>query len=153
MSRREARSHAFCLIYQFPFMVPLDAKAVAEAMVYYYDGLEKRPSRLDIAYVNRAVSGAQERLVQLDGVISHFLKDWDIQRLNRVDLALLRLAIYEILCEPDVPPGVATNEAVMLAKEFGTDESPAFINGVLGNIVRARGLDAKDSKQEEEQLV
>jgi N utilization substance protein B len=66
----------------------------------------------------------------------HFLKDWAIERINKIDLALLRLCIYEMLCEKDVPDGVAINEAVELAKVYGADESPAFINGVLGGVAR-----------------
>jgi len=137
-SRRDARRHAFRLIFQFPYHNVWDAQALAAATAHYYDGLEEgeRPRGRNAEYVLRAVTGASDRLAQLDGVIENFLQEWTIERLNRVDLALMRLAIYEMLCEEDVPHGVAVNEAVELAKEYGTDESPAFINGVLGNISR-----------------
>ena len=137
MSRRTARVHGFSVIFQFPFYGQWDAAALAEAVAAYFDGLDHRPNQPDTAYINRVVNGTLDRLEQLDGVIRHFLKDWDITRISKVDLALLRLAIYEMLCENDVPMGAAVNEAVELAKLYGTDDSPAFINGVLANVARA----------------
>ena len=139
MSRRDARRHAFHIIFQFPYHYPWNAQVLAAATANYYDGLEEgeRPRGADADYVLRAVTGALDRCKQLDGVIEQFLQDWTLERLNRVDLALMRLAIYEMLCEPDVPLGVAVNEAVELAKDYGADESPAFINGVLGNVSRS----------------
>lgn len=109
------------------------------ATAHYYDGLDEddRPRGRDADYVLRATTGTLDRIAQLDGVITEFLQDWTIDRINRVDLALMRLAIYEMLCEDDVPHGAAINEAVELAKDYGSDESPAFINGVLGNVSRA----------------
>jgi N utilization substance protein B len=139
MSRRDARKHAFHLIFQFPYHKDWSAEVLAAATANYYEGLEEgeRPRGRDGEYVLRAVTGAMDRCSQLDGVIQNFLQEWTIERLNRVDLALMRLAIYEMLCEPDVPLGAAINEAVELAKEYGADESPAFINGVLGNVSRS----------------
>ena len=147
MSRSDARRHAFALIFQFPFHRPMDAENLAWLKILYFDCLSDipqngdapagpRPTGRDAEYVDRVIWGSLEKLAQLDGVIDNFLKDWELDRLNRVDLALLRLAIYEMLCEPDVPFGVAVNEAVELAKAYGSDESPAFINGVLGNVAR-----------------
>ncbi len=136
MSRHDARRHAFNLIYQFPFHFPCDEEYLSEAKAFYFEGLDDddSPKGKDLIYFNRVTTGIMDRLTQIDGVITHFLKDWDIERINRVDLALLRLSIYEILCESDVPAGAAINEAVNFAKEYGTDESPAFINGVLGGV-------------------
>jgi len=144
MSRRDARRHAFHLVFQFPFFHSLDVQTLAEAKLWYYDGLDDipgleeltRPKGKDSKYVDRAAWGVLEKKEEIDGVIENFLRDWDIDRINKVDLAIIRLAIYEMLCEPDVPLGAAVNEAVELAKEYGADESPAFINGVLGNVAR-----------------
>ncbi|MCL2364592.1 MAG: transcription antitermination factor NusB [Defluviitaleaceae bacterium] len=139
VSRHQARRHAFHLIFQFPYHGECNAQTLATATASYYDGLEEgdRPRGRDATYVLRATTGTLDRLVQLDAVINNFLQDWTVERLNRVDLALMRLAIYEMLCEKDVPHGVAINEAVELAKDYGSDESPAFINGVLANVARA----------------
>jgi N utilization substance protein B len=143
MTRHDARRHAFTLVFQFPFHT-FDIEALAEAKLLYYDGLEEgeRPRGKHKAYIDRAVAGTWDRLSQIDGVIMHFLKDWEIKRINKIDLALLRLCIYEMLCEEDVPVGAAINEAVKLAKVFGADESPAFINGVLGGV--SKRLDNRD---------
>jgi len=116
------------------------AESMAWLKALYYDYLDStpdpHPTGRDAEYIDRVIWGILEKQAQLDGVIENFLKDWALERLNRIDLALLRLAIYEMLCEPDVPFGVAVNEAVELAKIYGSDESPAFINGVLGNVAR-----------------
>jgi len=144
MSRRETRRHAFHLIFQSPFYHNMET--LAEAKAWYFEsiatggipGLEEltRPIGQDAEYLDRAVWGVLDRVEELDRVIENFLRDWDINRINRVDLALMRLSIYEMLCESDVPLGVAVNEAVELAKEYGTDDSPAFVNGLLGSVSR-----------------
>ena len=142
MSRRDARRHAFHLVFQIPFFPSISVETLAEAKLWYYEGLDedvKRPAGRDAEYVDRAAWGVLEKREEIDGVIENFLRDWDISRINKVDLAIMRLSIYEMLCEPDVPLGAAVNEAVELAKEYGADESPAFINGVLGNVARAIG--------------
>lgn len=146
-SRRTARRHAFHLIFSLPFGGVLDSPKLAKSKAAYFEFLDDdlsdygfedlpRPTERDAQYVDRVFWGVSERVNQLDGVIENFLRDWTIGRLNKADLAILRLAIYEILCE-DVPPAAAVNEAVELAKQYGSDESPAFINGVLGNVARA----------------
>ena len=135
-SRRDARRHVFNIIFQLPFHNGITVETLAEAKAYYYEEIETRPSGKTAKYIDRAVWGVFERQNQLDQVIEKFLREWTLDRLSKVDLALLRLAVYEMLCEEDVPMGVAVNEAVELAKEYGADESPAFINGVLGNIQR-----------------
>lgn len=139
MSRKTARRHAFNLIFTLPYD-KMDVEKLAKTKAAYFEYLDeteqKRPKGKDAEYVDRAFWGVFERLAQLDGVIENFLRDWTVNRLNKADLALMRLAIYEMLCEKDVPLGAAVNEAVELAKEYGADESPAFINGVLGNVAR-----------------
>jgi len=145
MTRRDARRHAFALVFQLPFHKEGTVEALAEAKKWYYEDLETRPKGKNAEYVDRVVWGVFDRQAQIDNVIETFLRDWDIDRINKVDLAIMRLAIYEMLCEPDVPLGTAVNEAVEIAKEFGTDESSAFINGVLGNVsrsIQAQGREA-----------
>jgi len=138
VSRSDARRHSFSILFQLPFHQ--DEKNQEENLAWiktlYYEYLEDAPKGRDDEYIDRVIWGAFEKQIQLDSVINNFLKDWALDRISRIDLALLRLAIYEMLNEPDVPLGVAVNEAVELAKTYGTDESPAFINGVLGNVAR-----------------
>jgi N utilization substance protein B len=155
--RKAARRHAFHLIYGLEFSGTASVEKLAQARAAYYDfldegsaedyGFEKlaRPKGKDAEYIDRAFWGVFERVAELDGVIENFLRDWTITRINKVDLALMRLSIYEMLCEKDVPLGAAVNEAVELAKEYGVDESSSFINGVLGNV--SREIKAKGREQ------
>jgi len=150
MTRRDARRHAFSLIFQLPFLTEATAEKLAEAQKWYYDDLEQaeetsRPTGKHAEYIHRVVWGVFDRQAQLDGVIENFLRNWDISRISKIDLALMRLSIYEMLCEPDVPLGTAVNEAVEMAKEYGTDDSPSFINGVLGNVARHIQAQGRDS--------
>jgi len=139
MTRRDARRHAFALVFQMPFHEKATVEDLAKVKKWYYDDLAQvdRPKGKYAEYIDRAVWGVFDRQAQIDGVIENFLRDWDVTRISRVDLAIMRLAIYEMLCEADVPIGTAVNEAVEIAKEFGTDESAAFVNGVLGNVSRS----------------
>jgi len=77
-----------------------------------------------------------EHLEEIDKRIEEKSNGWSLARMAKADITILRLAVYEILFDEDVPAGVAVNEAVDIAKRFGTDRSPAFVNGVLGSIVR-----------------
>ena len=75
-----------------------------------------------------------DNLPEIDKRIEETANSWKISRMGKVDLTVLRLAVYEMEFDEDVPVGVAINEAVELAKKFGGDDSPAFINGILGKI-------------------
>jgi N utilization substance protein B len=86
------------------------------------------------AYTETLVSGVLDHADEIDALIEANAIDWSLDRMPAVDRALLRLATYELRWGPDVAPAVAIDEAVELAKELSTDESPAFVNGVLGRI-------------------
>ncbi|RVW03430.1 transcription antitermination factor NusB [Rhodococcus spongiicola] len=86
-------------------------------------------------YTTTIVGGVAENLDRLDQVISSHLEDWTLERLPAVDRAILRIAVWELFHATDVPPVVAVDEAVELAKELSTDDSPGFVNGVLGQVV------------------
>lgn len=87
-------------------------------------------------FVKELVSGILERKSDIDALLSDFLKGWQVDRLSRVDKQILRLAAFEMVFRDDVPPKVAVNEAIELAKHFGTDESGKFVNGVLGKMIK-----------------
>ncbi|MFI1459866.1 transcription antitermination factor NusB [Nocardia carnea] len=87
------------------------------------------------AYTRTLVDGIAEDLDRVDGTIKSYLHDWTLSRLPAVDRAILRVAVWELLYATDVPPIVAVDEAVELAKELSTDDSPGFVNGVLGQVV------------------
>ncbi|AVH23171.1 transcription antitermination factor NusB [Nocardia cyriacigeorgica] len=87
------------------------------------------------AYTRTLVEGVADDLDQVDGTIESYLQDWTLSRLPAVDRAILRIAVWELFHANDVPPVVAVDEAVELAKELSTDDSPSFVNGVLGQVV------------------
>jgi N utilization substance protein B len=90
----------------------------------------------DKAFILSEVEGVHEHMAEIDAMIEQSAKGWDLSRMNKVDLAILRLAVYEMKYG-ETPIGVAINEAVELAKKFSSDEAPAFINGVLGKAAQA----------------
>jgi len=138
MKRVAARKHAFTLIYQIPFHENFDAGAV------YKDFLSRLVSdgfNTDTPpeYIKAALDGVWEHISEIDALITAHLQGWDIDRIAKTDLAALRLCIYEILFVPSIPLAVSINEAVELAKNYGTDDSKAFVNGILASIAKQRG--------------
>jgi transcription antitermination protein NusB len=89
-------------------------------------------------YAVELVEGVSEHRVAIDGVLAEHAEGWTIDRMPPVDRAVLRLALYELLWRDDVPDAVAVDEAVELAKSLSTDESPRFVNGILGRVLRER---------------
>ena len=81
------------------------------------------------------MKGILEHKTEIDEAINTYAEGWSVERIAKVDIAILRLAVYEILFAEDIPNRVAVNEAVELAKEFSSDKSPSFINGILGKVV------------------
>lgn len=86
------------------------------------------------AFARLLVAGSIENLQAVDGCIDRQLEHWDLERLSRVDLAILRMSVYCLLHQRDVPPSVVINEAVEIAKRYGTDDSYRFVNGVLDGV-------------------
>jgi N utilization substance protein B len=87
-------------------------------------------------YTVTLVRGVADRLERIDELISRYAEGWSLDRMPAVDRNVLRIGVYEVLWVDDVPDAVAVSEALHLVRELSTDESPAFVNGVLGNIVR-----------------
>lgn len=88
------------------------------------------------AYVVAHVNGVWEHKMAIDDMLEHYLKGWQMSRLSRVDRQILRLATFEMVFASDVPAKVAVNEAIDLAKHFGTEDSGKFVNGVLGKMIQ-----------------
>ena len=99
--------------------------------------LELQPGERESDYMERMFAGVSACRDELDAAIATHLRGWTIERLSRVDLAILRLAAYELKLG-ELPPGVVVNEAVELANQYSTDKAGSFINGVLGSMVRAK---------------
>lgn len=104
------------------------------------DALEQSESSLseeDALFSDRLYEGVHAHLTEIDEQIAAHAKDWSLNRIAKVDLSILRIAVYEILFEQGIPAGATVNEAVELAKLFGGEKSGGFINGVLGSVVKA----------------
>ena len=134
MSRRNARKNAFVLLFQMEFNAAEEQEQMTDL---FFAEQDEVVTEEDKAYTMAAVEGTRANLEAIDAVIDSFAKGWNTQRMNRVDLAILRLAVYELKYSKDAPVGVVINEAVELAKKYSSDEAPAFINGVLGKIASA----------------
>jgi N utilization substance protein B len=122
LSRRTARKQAFLNLYQSDVNESPPGQTM-ERWREHRGGLEK--------YAVRLVRGVEEEKEELDSVLSEVSVGWPVHRMSAVDRSILRLALYEMLHVDDVPPDVAVNEAVELAKGFSGDEAPAFVGGVL----------------------
>ena len=130
LSRRLARQIAFQTLFQIDLSKSDMESALAQRLA------EGTLSPENEEYVKTVVRGVHQQISALDSQISTISKAWEVHRLGFIDRSILRLAIYEIVFMDEIPVGVAVNEAVELAKEFGDDESPRFINGLLGTVVR-----------------
>lgn len=128
MSRRELREQIFKLLFRVEFNT---AEEMPDQVKYFFEDDETRASELDQAEIEVKFQKISDKLSEIDQMINDKATGWNVGRMGKVDVAILRLAVYEICFDEDVPPVVAINEAVELAKKFGQDESPAFINGVL----------------------
>jgi N utilization substance protein B len=92
------------------------------------------PSAKTKPFLITLVVGVLETRPEIDALIERFSKNWKINRMSFVDRNVMRIAVYEMLCCPDIPPKVSINEAVDIGKKFGSDESGAFINGIIDSI-------------------
>ena len=130
MKRRELREHIFELLFRIEFN---SSEEMPEQMQLFFAGLDELGEQ-DQSYMEEKYRRIVEKLPELDRRIEETAKSWRISRMGKVDLTILRLAVYEMEFDDDVPVGVAINEAVELSKKFGGDDSPAFVNGILGKI-------------------
>ena len=90
----------------------------------------------DKTFLENLVAGVTDRQEELDAVIGKYAQGWALNRLGKVDLTILRMAVYELMCMPEIPVGATINEAVELAKRYAEDKSSGFINGILGSAAR-----------------
>lgn len=140
-SRRKARILAFQALYAWEATKP----PVSQLIDFLWLDADKRDA-LDegVAVFSRhLISGTIEEIAAIDDLIKKHLKNWDFSRLNRVDLAILRMSVFALLHQDDVPASIVIDEAVDISKEFGTDDSYRFVNGVLDGIRKTISGSAK----------
>ena len=138
MSRKSAREVAFKVVFAGNFQnEEINIEEMMAAILKENENIEDINSE-DKKYIQEISQGVHERVVELDETIKKHLKGWTMERICKTDLAILRLAIYEILYREDIPVKVSVNEAVELAKSFSEEGSPSFINGVLAEIINKK---------------
>lgn len=127
MSRRELREQIFKLLFRVEFNSMEDMPEQEQLFFEEEDAAKEE----DAAYVLDKYKKITEKLTELDTLLNEKAEGWNTARMSKVDLTILRLAVYEITYDESVPTGVAINEAVELAKKFGQDASSGFVNGIL----------------------
>lgn len=128
MKRQEARELAFVIIFE----KEINGESIENIIE---NAKESRDIKIN-EYITKTVNGVFENIENLDEIIKNNIKGWNISRLSKVTLALLRLAIFEINYNEEVPNSVAINEAVELCKKYATFDDASYLNGVLGAILR-----------------
>ncbi|MBM3722977.1 MAG: transcription antitermination factor NusB [Actinobacteria bacterium] len=126
-ARTKARKLALDVLYQ------AELRGVAASVIL--DELGERSGPVG-SYARELVTGVSSKSDEIDATIASLAKDWSLDRMPAIDRNLLRIAVFEIGEQDEIPPGVAISESVALAKELSTAESPNFINGVLGALVK-----------------
>ena len=131
MTRREIRELVFKMLFRVEFY---NQEEMSAQLALCEDDACSWKEK-DKTYIFEKVEKISEKLEEIDAKINEVSEGWKTGRMGKVDLTLIRLAVYEMLYEEDVPAKVAINEAVELAKQYGTDNSPSFVNGVLAKLV------------------
>ncbi len=132
MTRRELRTHIFRILYRIFFY---SQEEMEEQISLYIEDPELEIDVADSEYITTRVRKVIELIPEIDKIIDEKAEKWKVNRINYVDLSILRLAYFEMKYDEDIPTAVAINEAVEIAKIYGGDESSAFINGVLAKLL------------------
>ena len=131
MNRTELREHIFRMLFRVEFH---PANEYVEQMTFYIDALAE-PSEKDVTYMTEKTAKIIELIPQIDAQLNEKVSGWSTRRMGLAELTILRLAVYEVEYDEDIPNGVAINEAVELAKRYGSEDAPSFVNGVLAKFV------------------
>lgn len=134
MGRRAAREIAMKLIYQLEIQKESREEQIKQALE------QETLYENDTNYITDVVEGVFRNLEHIDSTIELYSKGWKLTRISKVDLSILRLSIYEITYRNDIPFNVSINEAVELAKNYSSEDSSSFINGILGKVSKEKVL-------------
>lgn len=129
MKRREAREQAFILAFE--------QTVNNDSIQHIIDAAGMSRDLIADEFAEKLAQGVEDHREELDEIISQYIRGWKMNRLSKTALTILRIAVYEIRFEKDIPAQVSANEAVELAKKYGASEDAAFINGVLASVIRA----------------
>jgi len=132
MNRRKSREIATRLIFE----ISINKESYVDIIENFRENTEEKIEDIDFEYVIRVLKGVSENEAQINETISKYLVKWKLERLPKMNLAILKMATYEILFDEDIPNKVTINEAIELAKRYGDDNAPSFINGVLNTLIK-----------------
>ena len=130
MKRSELREHIFKILFGIEFR---DGAEFSEQIGTYTEEMEGAGPQ-ELEYVKTKTEKIKEKIPEIDELLNSHTTGWKTSRMNKVDLTILRLAVYEMKWDETVPVGVANNEAVELAKKYSSEEGPAFVNGMLAKL-------------------
>ena len=133
MGRHEQREQVFKLLFRVEFNLPED---MPEQVRLFTEDNEEVPLQKDADYIQERFAAILEKLPEIDKLLNEHADGWNTQRMGKVELTVLRLAIYEIMFDQDIPDSVAINEAVEIAKTYGQSASGGFVNAVLAKIAK-----------------
>ena len=132
MKRSALREHTFKLLFRSNFFA---GEEMQEQSGFYTEMLEDENVKAeDVDAIRSKVDRILEKIPEIDRMIDEVSVGWRVSRMGRVELTILRLAVYEMKYDEDIPVAVAINEAVELARKYGGDSSPSFVNGILAKL-------------------
>ena len=133
MGRHEQREQVFKLLFRVEFNTPED---MPEQIKLFIEDNEEVTYQKDADYIEERFTEIQEKISEIDKLINDNTEGWDTTRMGKVELTVLRLAVFEIVFDKEIPGSVAINEAVEIAKKYGQDNSGGFVNAILAKIVK-----------------
>ena len=142
VSRRKGRILAFQALYCWDAYADSDCVPAEELLSFAWveeEKLKKLDEGISV-FAKTLIAGTIENITEVDSMIKNHLKNWDITRVNRVDLAVLRISAYTLMFQKDIHPSIVIDEAIGICREFGADGSFKFVNGVLDSIRKTCGL-------------
>lgn len=134
MKRRKAREHALQILFQLDIK-----KEKPSATILKHFWAENQTDAEVMSFTEEMVKGTYKHLAEINKLLRESAENWSLDRMAVVDRNVLRMAVYEILYRIDIPTSVTINEAIEIAKKYGTEESGAFVNGILDNVARMTG--------------
>lgn len=133
MGRREQREQIFKLLFRVEFNLPED---MPEQLKLFLEDEETVTYEKDAVYISEKYQKIQEKISEIDNTINANTEGWDTTRMGKVELTVLRLGVYELLYDEDIPDSVAINEAVEIAKTYGQENSGGFVNAILAKVAK-----------------
>lgn len=132
MNRKKSREKAMELL----FSITLSKDSIEEAIEVFVDNYEEDIKELDLDYIKALLEGVEANKNEIDSIIERNLQNWKLDRISKINLTILRLGVYEIVFDENIPKKVALNEAIELGKVYSDEKSVSFINGVLDKVLK-----------------